>query len=64
MRVLFIILIFFITLNTFADKNNDDIKNIISKMTIKEKIGQLFNISIVGKKLKPKYKKFINNLCN
>ena len=28
-------------------------------MTIQEKIGQLFNIAIVGKKLKPEYKKFI-----
>ncbi len=65
MKLFITILIFFITLELFATDGRDksvtdlQIKNIISKMTIQEKIGQLFNIAIVGKNLKPEYKKFI-----
>jgi beta-N-acetylhexosaminidase len=57
-----IILIFFsvfLSGNTNNLKEDNSIKKIISQMTIQEKIGQLFNIAIVGKKLKPEYKRFI-----
>ncbi len=42
-------------------KVEKEIDLIISKMTIEEKVGQLFNVAIVGKKLKPEYKKLIEN---
>jgi len=66
MKFIIIILIFIITPAIFSEEINKStneidikIKNIISKMTMEEKIGQLFNIAIVGKKLKPEYRKFI-----
>lgn len=64
MKLFIIMLIFFTYLLSATDVTNKtvtdpQIKKIISKMTIQEKIGQLFNIAIVGKKLKPEYKKFI-----
>ncbi len=64
-------LIFFIILNTYNfinpieykntldNKILEEINNQIDSMSMEEKVGQLFNIAIVGKKLSSDYKKLI-----
>ena len=55
----FLIFLLIFNFTIYAKSSDKKINEIISQMTIKEKIGQLFNIAIVGKKLKPEYKRFI-----
>lgn len=61
MKTILILLFFTITFQIYSKKINyeDDIETIIKSLTTEEKVGQLFNIAIVGKTLKDEYKTFL-----